>query len=461
MRKVNLRSRLLRHYNSGAQSTSYFSQIKNTLKRFFSFKKDQNFSVVHDQTSYDDQNTYFLPRNSRFQQPIKLTHVKKYLTHAGVIAVAGFTVLTNSCFGSYCNKNLNPGSFALANSNNHDLIEINVDANSPETSGLVTQKDLAQIASTVANFTSSEDKKNQINQAIQQQKDNQQSDLALIQSSYLEKTNTPVTEVSETVRKNIIIHLVKADETLWSIADKYHISTDTIKWSNGMDDSGILIEGQEIYIMPMDGIYYTVQDGDTVSSISEKYKSNLDDIYQWNNLDDGLSIGQKIILPGGKVPPPPAPVVSNPTYNDNSAGSYYQPQIDSSASPLAGSGQFGWPTSGMFISQYFGSTSFNPWHTGLDLDARSGWDIFASDSGTITTATYGWGGGYGNHIIIDHGNGYQTLYGHLSALDVSSGQSVSKGQRIGTMGSTGWSTGPHLHFEIRYNGSFLNPLNYL
>ncbi len=79
----------------------------------------------------------------------------------------------------------------------------------------------------------------------------------------------------------------------------------------------------------------------------------------------------------------------------------------------------------------------------------------------MTKAAYGWGGGYGNHVIVDHGNGYQTLYGHLSSLDVSQGQYVSKGQRLGTMGSTGWSTGPHLHFEIRYGGSYLNPLNYL
>lgn len=462
MRKVNLRSRHLRHYNSGAQSSSYFSLFKNTISRLFPSSKDNNFSVNHSHSNYDDYNNNFLPRQPRQNQPIKLNSLKKYLTHAGIVTVAGFTILTNSCFGSYCTKNLNPGSFALANSADSNLIEINLDSGSNLASNIVTSKDIAQIASTVADYTSSDDKKNQINQAIQSQKENKPSDLALIQNSYLEKTNTPVTEISEITRKNVIVHLVKADETLWSIADKYEISADTIKWSNGMDDSGTIIEGQEIYIMPMDGIYYTVQDGDSLSSIAEKYKSSLDDIHRWNNLtNDEVSIGQKIILPGGEVPPPPKPVVNTQIISDDYSNDYYQPQVDSSASPLAGSGQFGWPTSGMFISQYFGSTSFNPWHTGLDLDARSGWDIFASDSGSVTTASYGWGGGYGNHVIIDHGNGYQTLYGHLSSLDVSVGQSVSKGQRIGTMGSTGWSTGPHLHFEIRYNGSYLNPLNYL
>ncbi len=463
MRKVNQRSRLLRHYNTGAQSTSYFSQVKSFFSQLISPQKNRDFSVIHTQNSYDDQSQIFSASNSRLKQPISLNNLKKYLTHAGIVAVAGFTILTNSCFGPTCNKTLNPGSYALANSNQSDLIEINLEDGQAK-NNLVTQKDIAQIASTVANYTASDEKKNQINQAIQAQADDKKSDLALIQNSYLEKTNTPVTEVSDTPRKNIIIHLVKSDETLWSIADKYKISTDTIKWSNGMDDSGTLLEGQEIYIMPMNGIYYTVQDGDSLSSISEKYESNLDDILAWNNLDGDLSIGQKLILPGGTVPPPPAPVVTTPSYSDsssNSDNSYYQSQSDPGATPLVGSGQFGWPTSGMFISQYFGATSFNPWHTGLDLDSRSGWDIFASDSGTISTASYGWGGGYGNHIIIDHGNGYQTLYGHLSALDVSVGEYVSQGQRIGTMGSTGWSTGPHLHFEIRYNGSFLNPLNYL
>jgi len=227
-----------------------------------------------------------------------------------------------------------------------------------------------------------------------------------------------------------------------------------------MDDSGIIKVGQEMYIMPIDGIYYPMQDGDTIDSIATKYKSDAGAIREWNtDLDlNSLPVGQKVFLPGGEVPPPPKPqpvTTYNNSYTYTNDVSYTAPAGD------GGSGTFGWPTSGLAISQYFGSTSFNPWHTGLDLDSRSGWDIWAADGGTVTTATWGWGGGYGNHIIVDHGNGYQTLYGHLSQLDVSAGDYVSKGQRLGTMGSTGWSTGPHLHFEVRYNGSFLNPLNFL
>jgi len=116
---------------------------------------------------------------------------------------------------------------------------------------------------------------------------------------------------------------------------------------------------------------------------------------------------------------------------------------------------------GRTITQYFGSTYYNPWHTGIDIDWRSGLAIWAADGGTVSQVIWGWGGGYGNHIIIDHGNGFQTLYAHLSDIWVSPGQFVGQGQQIGVMGSTGWSTGTHLHFEIRVNGVPVDPLGYL
>lgn len=460
MRKVNLRSRQLRHFNSGAHRNSYFSRLKQLLKNPFTSKTEDYFSIEHTDSRYDG---YSLPRPAKSGKGLfKWTNLNKYFTHAGIIAVAGFTILSNTCFGGYCDNYLAKQNMAMASTHSLDsnLIEIDLDDADQSTPVINSQK-INQIASAVNPYTAAEDKKKELAQVLQAKNDQSESDLPLIQDSYLEKTNTPVTNISNAPRKHVISHLVKAGESLSSIADKYQISTNTIRWSNGMDNSGILIEGQELYIMPIDGIYYTIQDGDSLSSISEKYKSNLDEIRNWNNFaSEDLKLGQKIILPGGQVPPPPKPVV--PIYTaPESTDNYYQSNANYDSSPLAGSGQFGWPTSGMAISQYFGSTSFNPWHTGLDLDSRSGWDIFASDSGTVTYAGYGWGGGYGNHIIIDHGNGYQTLYGHLSALDVNVGDTVGKGQRIGTMGSTGWSTGPHLHFEIRYNGSFMNPLNYL
>lgn len=462
MRKVNYRSRQLRHYNSGASSNNYFSKLWQIITNFrnnLETKKD--FSVNHNENRYD---SFLLPeKNNKSGNLFLLKNSKKYFTHAGIIAVGIFTILSNTCLGPFCDTSYQGSYLASAKTNSDkNLIEINLDQ-SANAQPIISNKKLQQLASTISDYSPGADKTSSNDIDVKNNSQEEQQNLAIIQNSYLEKISSPVTNISDAPRKNVITHLVKADETLSSISDKYQVSTDTIRWSNGMDNSGMLIEGQELYIMPIDGIYYTVQDGDSISSISEKYKSSLDDINKWNDFNgEDISIGQKIILPGGKVPVPPKPiVVESQSYPSNDNNNGFTPSADSTAQPLAGSGQFGWPTSGMTITQYFGATDFNPWHTGIDVDSRSGWDIFAADGGTITNASYGWGGGYGNHVMIDHGNGYVTLYGHLSALDVSVGQTVSKGQRIGTMGSTGWSTGPHLHFEIRYNGSFLNPLNYL
>ena len=150
-----------------------------------------------------------------------------------------------------------------------------------------------------------------------------------------------------------------------------------------------------------------------------------------------------------------------------------QAQFDSQAGTLGGgSGRFAWPERGP-ITQGFGCTDFllEPYdpncptrhtHTGLDIGAVFGTPIGAADTGIVSfTNTDGWGGGYGNYVIITHGNGYSTLYAHLSAVNVSVGQAVQRGQQIGAEGSTGNSTGPHLHFEIRFNGAYQNPLAYL
>ena len=128
-------------------------------------------------------------------------------------------------------------------------------------------------------------------------------------------------------------------------------------------------------------------------------------------------------------------------------------------------GKLGWPcpSSSRITSQYgyrilFGVRDF---HTGIDIGATHGSNIVAAESGTVILANYGWNGGYGNYIIINHGNGITTRYAHASKLYVSAGDTVSKGQVIAAVGTTGNSTGPHLHFEVRTNGSHKNPLNYL
>jgi len=149
-----------------------------------------------------------------------------------------------------------------------------------------------------------------------------------------------------------------------------------------------------------------------------------------------------------------------------------QAQYDSEARAAGGgSGQFGWPERGP-ITQPFGCTDllgepYDPscpshhFHTGIDIGADFGTAIGAADAGVVSYTNYGWGGGYGNFVIVTHGNGYSTLYAHLSAIAVGTGQAVHRGQTIGAEGSTGYSTGPHLHFEIRLNGAYQNPLSYV
>jgi murein DD-endopeptidase MepM/ murein hydrolase activator NlpD len=456
MRKVNNRSRALRHHNTGISVEGYFSKIKLGLRQLFG-QKNRSFSVEHSEDRYQG---YSLPRPTQSGSLFSMANLKKYLTHGGVISVGVFTIVANTCFGANNNNLYSQTRLAQASANpNEQLTEIDVKSGQT-TTPIVNNQTLNQVTSTITNYTAAADKKDQIQQALQNKNAAETEDMALIQDSYLEKTNSPVTAVSDQPRSHIITHIVKDDETLWSIATKYNLTTDTIKWSNDLSGDTVKAD-QELYIMPLNGVYYAMESGDTIESVAEKYKSKVEDIKKWNtDLDlSNLPIGQKVFLPGGSVPPPPAPVVSNNYSSGSSSGgdsSYYSGPVNGS-----GSGQFQLPTHEMYISQYFGATSFNPWHTGLDLDSRSGWDIMAADSGTVVEASYGWGGGYGNHIIIDHGNGYKTLYGHLSSLDVSAGDYVTKGQRLGTMGSTGWSTGPHLHFEIRYNGQFLNPLNFL
>ncbi|HEY4025008.1 MAG TPA: peptidoglycan DD-metalloendopeptidase family protein [Candidatus Dormibacteraeota bacterium] len=149
-----------------------------------------------------------------------------------------------------------------------------------------------------------------------------------------------------------------------------------------------------------------------------------------------------------------------------------QARFDAQAQALGGgTGRFAWPERGP-ITQLFGCTDFlaEPYdpncptrhiHTGLDIGASFGTPAAAADTGIVSLVNYGWGGGYGNYVVITHGNGYATLYAHLSAISVSANQAVQRGQTIGAEGSTGFSTGPHLHFEIRLNGAYQNPLSYL
>ena len=251
------------------------------------------------------------------------------------------------------------------------------------------------------------------------------------------------TVVSDKPRFEILDYEVVVGDTLASIADKFGISIDTIKWANTLK-SDKLMPSQMLRIPPVTGIAHKVKAGETIFSLAKKYKSDSQKILNFpaNDFADldtfAINIGQIVFIPDG-VMPEAAPV-------------YIARQVPQFIPGVGG--KFIWPAQGL-ITQYPVS-----YHMAVDIANSSAPPVAAGDSGIVSYAgciRYG----YGCNIIINHADGYQTLYGHLSAYHVEAGDKVGRGQVIGKMGSTGRSTGTHLHFEVRKNGVLLNPLSFL
>ncbi len=265
--------------------------------------------------------------------------------------------------------------------------------------------------------------------------------------SVISSSITPVTIISDKPRDKVVNYEVREGDTIFSVAGEWGISENTILWANDLSSSSKLKTGQTLKILPVSGVSHKVAGGDTIYSVAKKYQANAQAIidFPFNDIGDDFQLlgGQVLIVPDGAPPQAPAPV---PTQ-------YLAP----SQLPIEslGSAQFIWPAAGQ-IAQYF-----SWYHPAIDISNLSGGPIHAADSGTVVVAGWPDNSGYGNRVIIDHGNGFTTLYGHLSAIYVSVGQKVSKGDVIGMMGSTGRSTGTHLHIEIRKNGTALNPLSLL
>lgn len=253
------------------------------------------------------------------------------------------------------------------------------------------------------------------------------------------------TQISSKVRDSILDYPVAEGDTIKSIAAKFDVSESTIRWQNDLSGDKIKI-GQVLKILPVTGIAHKVQKGDTVYSIAKKYDSDAQAIADFpfntfaNDETFELAIGQVIIVPDGVMPA----AAATPRVR----------QITPNAGTVVASGQFIWPTAGVITQR------FAWYHPGLDIASPSGPIVVAADSGSVIYS--GWDNtGYGNMVLIDHGNGFKTRYGHLSQIMVVSGQTVGRGSSIGKMGNTGRSTGPHTHFEIYLNGTRVNPLNYL
>lgn len=259
---------------------------------------------------------------------------------------------------------------------------------------------------------------------------------------------TPQANPEEATRREIITYTVRSGDMVSGIAAYFGLSSNTLIWSNPSIEIApdVLKLGQELVILPVEGAYHAVVSGDTLESIATYYKVTVEDIVncEFNQVpDDGkLTVGLKLVIPGGTKPYIPRIV------------HHFTGPIPEDAS--RGTGVFDWPASGRI------TCGFNcyPGHHAVDIGSGSGTPIYASDSGYV--AKVGWSDvGYGKMILIDHGNGFQTLYGHLHVILAEEGVSVAKGTLIGRMGETGNATGPHLHFEIRENGKRRNPIIYL
>ena len=229
-----------------------------------------------------------------------------------------------------------------------------------------------------------------------------------------------------------------------------------------MDAPWLIQEGLELSILPVDGVYHTVRAGETIAGIAAGYEVQPVVLYnEWNDLEEGqeeLREGQLLVVPSGKgeevewEPPPryPAPGPSGYSYGV------------CSGTAVTGPGATGWfvlPTGSSRVSGWYFRDPRRPGHIGLDYACRQGDPIYAADNGVVTIA--GWHGGYGILVELNHGNGFVTRYGHFSELAVGCGHAVYQGNLLGYCGSTGWSTGPHLHFEIRHNGVPQDPQIYL
>lgn len=264
----------------------------------------------------------------------------------------------------------------------------------------------------------------------------------------------PQTIYKNKERFSITEYIVQNGDTLSAIAKKFGLKLNTILWANNLTSRSYIKPGQKLIILPTDGITYKIKKGDTISSIANRYKTDINKIITYNNISNPskLKLGQKIIIPEAK------PIKTHTQSKTNKTRYQNLRKIKNWLTPknkiVKSRGKLLWPTKGYYITQYF---SFR--HTGLDIDGITDDPIYAAADGVVIESR--WGRGYGLFIMIDHGGGMKTLYAHNSRNLVKKGQRVKKGQVISLMGSTGWSTGSHVHFEVRINGRYRNPLSYL
>jgi len=275
-------------------------------------------------------------------------------------------------------------------------------------------------------------------------------------------------EESQAPRTKTEYYTVRENDTISTIAANFGVNVGTILWNNNLQEKQYIRPGDVLKIPPVSGILATIKKGDTVNKLAKYYSADVDEIYSSNNItpDETLVLGTELLIPNGK---PPQIVqtrtqIASITKSGANAPAASAGAIASSANvkrppdadtKTAAKTKLLWPTPGRVITQYFG------WkHIGLDIDGDYTSALYAAEDGIVEVS--GWSNaGYGLMVLIDHGGGTKTRYGHASKLFVKAGDRVKRGQVIAMMGTTGRSTGTHLHFEVIINGTRVNPLGYI
>ena len=303
----------------------------------------------------------------------------------------------------------------------------------------------------------------------------------LVEDGFLMKSSSLTQQGSRRAYAEGSYHTVKDGDSIGKLARKYDLHENTIVWANKIDRNQPLQPGQEILILPVDGVLHTVARGQTLSWIAELFDVPASQIAERNRIEGGLILaGQELIIPGGSpiLSKPKQIIAAAPTPDPGDEPVAAEPDTPAPSPPppppridlgtKPGVSYTPEPTYGVlqkpcskicFITQYY-----HGGHFALDMQERGGGPIYAAEAGTVVRSDKGWNGGYGNVIQVDHGNGLETLYAHNKTLLVKEGDYVERGQKIADMGNTGLvygATGIHVHFEVRVRGIKKNPLLYI
>jgi len=241
-------------------------------------------------------------------------------------------------------------------------------------------------------------------------------------------------DTSSSNNGEISVYIVREGDTLSQIAEMFDVSSKTVLWANDITDESLIRPGDSLVILPITGVRHVVKEGDTLSTITEKYDGDMDEILAYNQIasSEDIGVGDTLVIPGGLVSVPK--VVTKAVAVKTTGGTVVAVTSTNLVHPVPGARR----------SQ--GVHGYN----GVDLAAPNGTPILAAAAGSVVVSKgSGWNGGYGTYVVIKHPDGTQTLYAHNSSNIVSVGASVVAGQVVGYVGSTGKSTGNHVHFEVR------------